>query len=249
MTVLIDLFIINTNAQTAETGNSHSFTVASGSYLLSDGHLSLLFARINSRGLAWSYTKSDAYHKKSITAEFEYGTRDYSTNQVRVNGFLLEYKNAFSVIKNKNSSFNNYTGYSIKTNSQFIRSGDQYSWAGITSLSLYNSLNYTWRGNTVSFDLSIPLIGFVTRPETDKTYKGFLNDMLYNSLNHPVFTSLDNHKELNLSFQYYRTISNRLSFLARASYFNKEILVNKIKFSEQGNRFQAGLSFSLKENK
>ena len=243
------MFIINTNGQTVEAGKSYKLIVSAGKYSISDDHLLMTAAKINSKGLTWSYTNNDMYQRKSITVGFEAGDGNYYTNHVKETGFLIEYKKAYSIIKNRNSRWNNYTGYSIKTNSQFIRSGDQYSWVSMNALSFYNSLTYSRKRSAFSFDLSIPLTGFATRPEADNEYRGSLNDMLYNSLNNPVFTSIHNHKEVNVSFQYLNSVSNRLIFSLGISYLNREITAGESSFNEQGYLFQTGLSFLLRERK
>jgi hypothetical protein len=237
--------VLNSKAQTIETESSHTVSSSGGAQLLNDAVLSLAAEKLTSTALAYSFTNRNVYRKKSIVVVFEKGIGDNSKNWIRSNEFTLQYINAFSIVKNKTGRWNNYTGYSIIINPQYIKSGDQYSWATVSALSLYNSLVYSWKKNAVSFELSLPVAGFGSRPEVSALYKGSVNDMLYNSFSNLAFTAPHNFKALNISLQYQAVLTDRLHFVAGASYSYKDISFTN-NFLQQEYRVHAGLSYTIK---
>jgi hypothetical protein len=236
--------VLHSKAQMVETESSHTVSGSVGVQIVDDAVLSLVAEKLSSTALAYSFTHRNVYRKKSMAVVFEKGI-DGSKNRVRSNEFTLQYINAFSVVKNKTGRWNNYTGYSIIINPQYIKSGDQYSWATVSALSLYNSLVYSWKKNAVSFDLSLPVAGLGSRPEVNALYKGSVNDMLYSSFSNLAFTSPHNFKALNISLQYQAAITNRLHFTGGASYSHKDISFTN-NFLQQAYRVHAGLSYTIK---
>ena len=242
ITVLcVFIFVTNMVGQSLLTGSYHQLSVLAGRQSINDDHLDLSSANSNMKGLAWSYANNNAHQRKSLTIVYEYG----NTNNYKTAGYLIEYKNAFSISKYKNNGFTNYIGYSVKSDYQYIRYAEQYSWTAVNALSLYNSLNYSWEKNAFSFDVSIPVIGFVSRPDPEKQYEGAVNSMLYNSLSNPVFVSFHNYKEIDLSLRYMRYISNRFVFTTGISFSDQKILTEN-RFSKKEYQYQAGLSYFLK---
>ncbi|MEI9809296.1 MAG: hypothetical protein WDO16_16310 [Bacteroidota bacterium] len=244
ITGFVSISIMKAQAQASETGNSHTLTIGTGMQLIKDELLPGSSERLTSTALAWSFSNSNAYRKKSILLSFEKSGGYSGKDQLRSNEWLLQYTNAFSVISNKSSKWNNYTGYSIIVSPQYIKSGDQNSWATINSLSLYNSLQYSWRENVISFDMSVPLAGLGSRPEANTTYKGSVTDMLYNSFSKLDFISLHNMKAINLSLQYKKAITGRLDVAAGFSYSYKDISLSH-RFLQQAYGLHVGLSYSL----
>ena len=243
--VIIVVVSIHAKAQMAEYGNNHTLTVGVGIQTLKDGGLSLSDETLSSTSLTWSFSNNTAWRKKSILAGFERGVGNSAKNELRSNEFMLQYSNAFSVLKNKNGKWNNYTGYSISVNPQYIKSGDQQSWASVNTLSLYNSLERKWQKSVLSLDLFVPLVGLGSRPETDKTYNGSSTGMLYNSFSNLEFTSWHNLKAVNLSLQYKQAVAERLYVTAGAGYSYKNLSLTN-RFQQQAYEVHAGLSYHLK---
>ena len=158
------------------------------------------------------------------------------------------YTDAFSVLKNKNSRFNTYLGYAISTKPAFITKTNevkQYSWASTTNLSAYCSSVYSWKNNSVSVDLSIPVAGFASRPENNKVYGGNVNELLYETYDNLFFTSSHNLKAALLSVQYSREISKRIHLQAGYQYSYKKLTENDL-FRQVSQGLQAGFSYRLK---
>jgi hypothetical protein len=237
--------VINTKAQATASGNNHTLTAGAGIQVLKDDALSLPSESLSSTSLAWSFSNSNGYRKKSILAGFERGSGNSAKESLHSNEFMLRYTNAFSLLKNKSGRWNNYTGYSISINPQYIKAGDQYSWASVNSLSVYNSLERSWQKSILSLDIFVPLAGLGSRPGINTTYKGSVNDMLYNSFSNLAFTSLHNLKAVNISIQYQQAVSGRLSVTAGASYSYKDMTIN-YRFLQQAYEVHAGLSYQVK---
>lgn len=229
-------------AQVKEIINNHSFKAGAGSHTLSDDIVSVFSEKLSTTALQYSFTSNDAWHKKSIVAGFEYGAGTTSKGQLRSDEFTLRYIHAFSVIKNKHRRWNNYTGYSIVINPQYSKKGDQYSWATSGSLSLYNSLSFSWKKNAVDFDVSIPLAGFGSRPDSSSIYKGTATGVLYNSFSNLSFTSWHNSKAVSISLFYKTAVSRRLYFSAGTVYSYRNIQLNS-SFTMSGFSLRAGVIY------
>jgi hypothetical protein len=243
--VMILVVGMNVKAQTAGYGNNHTLTVGAGVQTLKDEGLALSDETLSSTSLAWSFSTTTAWRKKSILAGFERGVGNSAKNELRSNEFVLQYSNAFSILKNKNGKWNNYTGYSISINPQYVKSGEQKSWASVNSLSIYNSLERKWQKSTLSLDVFIPLVGLGSRPEANTTYNVSSTGMLYNSFSNLEFTSWHNLKAVNISLQYKQAVAERLFVTAGAGYSYKNIsLANR--FQQQAYEVHAGLSYHLK---
>jgi hypothetical protein len=241
----LSAMVTNATAQNVEAGSSHTITAGTGTQLLQDDGLSSSSERLTSLELSWAFLNSNAYRKKSIGVSVEGSVGNTGKDQLRSTEFTLQYRNAFSVLKNKTSGWNNYIGYSISVNPQYLKTENEYSWATVNSLSLYNSLVYTWKKSAVSFDLSVPLAGLASRPGVNTAYKGSVNDMLYNSFSNMDFTSLHNLKAINLSLQYQKIITGRLHFTAGASYSYKDLSV-EAGFLQEAYKVHTGLSYLVK---
>lgn len=239
------IIVINTKAQTAATVGVHTLTAGAGMQVLKDDVLSLSSEKINTTSLTWSFSNNNGYRKKNILAGFEKGISSLGKNTLHSSEFVLQYTNAFSLVKNKSSRWNNYTGYSISVNPKYMESGDRYSWASVNSVSFYNSLEHSWQKSSVLLGISVPLAGFGSRPGLNATYKGSVNDMLYNSFSNLEFTSLHNLKAINISLQYQQAITGRLSVTAGGSYSYKDMKIND-SFLQQGYEVHAGLSYHAK---
>jgi len=237
--------LVNTKAQTAVSANNHTLTAGTGIQVVKDNALSLSSESLSSTSLTWSFSNGNRYRRKSILAGFEKGSGNSAKESLHSNEFMLQYTNAFSLMKNKSGRWNNYTGYSISVNPQYIKAGDQYSWASVNSLSFYNSLERSWQKSILALDISVPLAGLVSRPGLNTTYKGSVNDMLYNSFSNLAFTSLHNLKAVNISLQYQQAITGRLSIAAGASYSYKDMSIN-YGFLQQAYEVHAGLSYHVK---
>jgi hypothetical protein len=241
---LMFLFFQYGFSQNTRSINCHSFTIGISSLSVTDNYLDLSLKGIQSTELAYSYSAISPYRKKSILIAWNNG----QAGNAKLNDFRAVYADAFSVIKNKNSRFNTYLGYTISTNPVFITKGNevkQYSWAASTSLSAYSSSVYSWRKNNISLDLSIPVVGFASRPENNKSYGGNMNELLYESYDNLFFTSFHNQKSVLLSVQYSREISKRIHLQAGYQYSYKKLIENDL-FRQVSDGLQAGFSYRLK---
>ncbi len=182
------LFFQHGLAQNTQPIRFHSFVLGASSVSITDNYSGLILRGIRSSELAYSYSVISPYRKKSIVIAWNNG----QAGNVKLNDFFAAYADAFSVVKNKNGRFNTYLGYAISTNPVFItkqNEGKQYSWATSTSLSAYSSSVYSWKNNSISLDLSVPVAGFASRPESSKVYSGNVNELLYESHDNLFFTS------------------------------------------------------------
>lgn len=231
-------------AQNTQSINLHSFTMGASSLSVTDNYNDLALKGIQSTELAYSYSAINLYRKKSILIAWNNG----QAGNTKLNDFRAAYADVFSVMKNKNSRFNTYLGYAISTNPLFITKANevkQYSWATNTSLSAYSYSVYTWNNNSISLDLSIPVAGFASRPENNKSYSGNVNELLYESYDNLFFTSLHNLKVALLSVQYSREISKRMHLQAGYQYSDKKLTENNL-FRQVSHGLQAGFSYRLK---
>lgn len=231
-------------AQNTQSINCHSFTTGVSSLSVRDNYSDLVLKGIQSTGLAYSYASISAWRKKNISIAWNNG----QAGNAKLNDFRVMYADAFSVIKNKNSRFNTYLGYAISTNPVFITKGNevkQYSWATNTSLSAYISSLYSWKNNSISLDLSIPVAGFASRPENNKSYGGNVNELLYESYDNLFFTSLHNLEAASIAVQYSRQVGKRISLQAGYQYQYKRFNEGDL-FLQVSHGFRAGFSYQLK---
>lgn len=238
------LFFQNGFAQNTQSINCHSFTIGVASLSVTDNYSDLVWKGIQSTDLAYSYSAISPYRKKSTSIAWTNG----QAGNAKLNDFRAVYADAFSVLKNKNRRFNTYLGYAISTNPVFITKTNevkQYSWATNTSISAYSSSVYSWTKNNISLDLSIPVAGFASRPENNKSYSGNVNELLYESHDNLFFTSLHNLKAALLSVQYSREINNRIHLQAGYQYSYKKLTENDL-FRQVSHGLQAGFSYRLK---
>lgn len=238
------LFFLKGNTQSIGPEKIHSFMLGVSDVSIVDDNVELNLKAIRTGGVGYSFSAASPYRKKSISVSWK---------NARVDGFELndiraEYAAAFSVIKNKDSRFNTYLGYSINTNPVFItktQEAKQYSWMTSTSLSAYGSSVYAWKNNTISFDVSIPVAGFATRPENASGYGANMNELLYESYNNLFFTSFHNLKAALLSVQYARGISKRINMQTGYQYSYKQLDEND-GFRQVSHGLWAGFSYRLK---
>jgi hypothetical protein len=139
---------------------------------------------------------------------------------------------------------NNYTGYSIAVNPQYIKWGEQYSWATVNTLCLYNSAICYWNKSSLSFDVAIPVAGFSSRPVAGKAYKETVSGTLYNSFGNVNVNSLHNLKAATVSIQYQKRISREWLIKAGASFSYKELKAG-YEFREQTYQLGAGVSYRI----
>ena len=238
------LFFQQGHTQPIQTEKFHAVTVGASSLSVTDSYIDLNLKGTRAGSLGYSFSAASPYRKKSISVSWK---------NARVDGFELndiraEYAAAFSVIKNKDSRFNTYLGYSINTNPVFItktQEAKQYSWMTSTSLSAYGSSVYAWKNNTISFDVSIPVAGFATRPENASGYGANMNELLYESYNNLFFTSFHNLKAALLSVQYARGISKWINMQTGYQYSYKQLDEND-GFRQVSHGLWAGFSYRLK---
>jgi hypothetical protein len=237
--IITILLSVNIDGQSFDIGKSHQLSISFSRQSLTDDHLNLNDENINSTGFSWSYTDKTSRQQKSIGVGFKYG----NNINFKTSGYAIEFKNAYSIFRSRQAI--NYFGYSFKTNFQFIYANEKPSWVSVNAGSLYNSFNYSWGKNLVSFDALIPVIGFISRPKPEGEYDGSVNSMLYNSLSNPIFISLHNYREVNLSLNYSRQVNNRFSLLAGLSFTNQNIqTVNDLRKQEY--IFKAGFKYFVK---
>ncbi|MBL7742949.1 MAG: hypothetical protein JNN00_05670 [Chitinophagaceae bacterium] len=234
-----------TMAQVSETGNSHSLTIGAGSQTLSDDILSVSAEKVLTAGLQYSFTSNSARRKKSIMTGFAIGTGNSFKDQLRSSEFLIQYVNAFSIFRKNGGKWKNYTGYSISVNPQYLQIDDQYSWATSVSLSLYNSLSFSWKKSKMYLDLSVPLTGFGSRPDSNLAYKGTATGLVYNSFSDLAFTSWHNLKAVNISLLYKAAVSRHLYFTVGVSYTYKKLSLDS-DFTTNGFGIGAGISYRLR---
>lgn len=231
-------------SQNTQSINLHSFTIGISSHSVTDNYIDLALKGIPSTELAYSYFAISPYRKKGISIAWNNG----QAGNIKLNDFRAAYADVFSVMKNKNSRFNTYLGYAISTNPVFITKTNEvkhYSWATNTSLSAYSSSVYSWNNNSISLDLSIPVAGFASRPENNKSYSGNVNELLYESYDNLFFTSLHNLRAALLSVQYGREINKRIHLQAGYQYSYKKLAENDL-FRQVSHGLQAGFSYRLK---
>lgn len=241
---LATVLAFHAKSQVNETESHHIVLAGTGVMILTEGFMPVVSQDINVMSLTYSFATINARRKKSIMAGFERGAANADKNSVRSNEFILQYATAFSLLKDNGGKWNNYTGYSITVNPQYSRTGEQYSWATVNSMSLYNSLTWSSKKNILSFDLVVPLVGFSSRPRENTIYKGSANAMLYNSFSRLSFTSLHNLKALDISFKYQRAVTGSLRIISGGSYSYKELSVAN-SFLRRGFGLHAGLSYGL----
>jgi hypothetical protein len=238
------LFFLKGNTQSIGPEKIHSFMLGVSDVSIIDDNVELNLNGIRTGGVDYSFSAASGYRKKSISVSWKNG---------RVGGFKLtdiraEYAAAFSVIKNKDSRFNTYLGYSITTNPVFItkiQEAKQYSWTTSTNLSAYCSAVYGWKNNSISFDLSIPVAGFASRPENNNGYGSNMNELLYESYNNLFFTSFHNLKAALLSVQYARPITKRINLQTGYQYSYRQ-LDESYGFRQVSHGLWAGVYYRLK---
>lgn len=238
------LFFQHAFAQNAPSINLHSFTLGASSVSITDNYSDLVLKGIRSAELAYSYSSISSYRKKSISLTWNSG----QAGNAKLNDFRAAYADAFSIIKSRNNGFNTYLGYAISTNPVFITNGNEdkkYSWATSTSLSAYSYSVYSWKSNSISIDVSIPVAGFASRPENNKVYGGNVNRLLYESYDNLFFTSLHNLTAVVIAVQYSRQVSKRISLHAAYQYQYKRLNDDNL-FQQVSHGLRAGFSYQLK---
>ena len=224
----------------------HSIISGVSAVSVTDSYSGLLQKNLIATDMAYNYSKINAYRKKEITAAWSTG----QSTKVKLNDFRIEYTDGWSVIKNKAGRFNTYIGYSISTNPLFIKtpdnSGKQYSWATSNTLSAYSSSFYSWKNNTISLDISLPIAGLASRPMEHTVYKEDINGLLYNSYDNLYFTSLHNLKAATISLHYSTILSKRFSLQAGYNYRYSQLTKNDLLFKQVTHGLQAGFSYRLK---
>jgi len=241
---LMLLFFQDGFAQNTQSINCHSFTIGVSSLSVTDNYSDLVLKGIQSTDLGYSYSSISAWRKKNISIAWNNGQLGNTT----LNDFRVMYADAFSVMKNKNSRFNTYLGYAISTNPVFITKTNevkQYSWTASTTLSAYSSSVFAWGKNNISVDLSIPVAGFASRPENNKSYSGNVNELLYESYDNLFFTSLHNLKAASIAVQYARQVCKRVSLQAGYQYQYNRLNEGNL-FRQVSHGLRAGLSYRLK---
>jgi len=238
-------FLQEVSAQQEETKSLHSFTGGVSSRLISDEYNHLSLEKIIATDFSWQFSNFNAYRRKQLSVNWSGGRSE----AMQLNELNIEYSEAFSLLKDKTNRFNFYLGYKIGTDPVFINARNQqvnsHSWANTTSFSFYSAATYYRNKNKFLLDLSLPLIGFGSRPLMTTTYQEDVNALMYNSLNHVFFTSLHNQQAVNISIQYSRELTNRISLQAGCRY-NYQQIKEGYYFLEKGYGFYAGFLYQLK---
>jgi hypothetical protein len=223
--------------------NTHTIAAGVGYHVLRDDILKLSSQRLNTSAISYRFESVSEHNKKEIAISYQSGKSNIAYGSIHTSEFNLQYSNAFSIFQSKDRRWNNYTGYSIILNPQYNKLNEQYTWISSNSISAYNSLRYSWKGNTIGADLSLPLVGLGSR--TDSIfYTGTKTGVLYNSYQQLSFTSLHNFQAVNVSLAGKIMISDKLSVNARLAWAHKRSVWSS-HFSRNSISTMAGLTYSI----
>lgn len=234
--------VIKANSQQTGIEVNHRFTAGAGVLMVDDKRLELAGEDVTTAGFHYAFVNRSRRMQKMIGADLSTGAGNEGKRGLRSTRLLLQYSHAFSLVDRTRRRWNNYAGYAFTINPHYLRSGDAYSWATVGVLSFYNSFQYSWKKSKASADITIPVIGFSSRPKDDKIYKSTVSGLLYNSFSALDLTSLHNLRSVTLNLNYQQRLTDRLSFTVRGGYIYQR-LTNTNRFKEQVYSLQAGLIY------
>jgi hypothetical protein len=200
----------------------------------------------------YSYRLSAIGYKRKTNLSIAYSTGlvKNSIGCFKSNKFLFELADAINVIKNQNKHVGVYIGYSFKSNPGYLYSNDKktniYNWFTVTNLSLYQSYHINWKKQSLSFDIKVPLIGFVNRPTDKYDAKDAknINSVLTTLYQNSLFTSLHNYQAVETEVIYQRKIIKNWNLNLGYSYFYEQLKTTN-KIAQQNHSFKIGVGYSI----
>jgi hypothetical protein len=232
------------HAQTIGTGTTHSFHLNASRQSIQDLLMAPTSYHVSSAGASYGFEIVQGRVLKRIGLGIQSGSVLTEKDDLKLNSARAEYVYAGSIIKNRASRFQNFSGYSLSVNAQYLRAGDKYSWATTVAAGLFNSTRYSWRQNRLLFDFTLPFIGFSSRPQMSVAGEGDFADMLYNSFRSPELATIGSMKSIDMSLELQHFLSSRFAIVVSAAMRYRK-LVNEY-FAEHGFQIGAGLEWHLK---
>ncbi len=170
----------------------------------------------------YALLKQDRKRKTELSVDLNTGNLSIEDGQTCLTDLSITLADGFRISGKGNRQFSFYIGYVVNYNPAFIKvkgKDDNYTtWNSSSSICFYQSYNYSWRKQSFSIDISIPLLGFSSRPQSNDDYAGNMNGALYNSLSNVFVTSVHNNAAAALIGRFQRTLTPAWQFVASATY-------------------------------
>jgi hypothetical protein len=228
--------------QVTDVAVVHSIVIGRGTNLLTDNFNKLSAERMNTVSMQYSFSSFTTFRRKRISTVWSNGN---SENAV-VTAFDLQYADAYVLKQKAIKNLYNYIGYAVNANPVFNKAknkpADQYSWATVNNLSLYTYHEYRAGKSKFSAELTLPVVGMASRPESEDAPIYTKNGLLYASYSNLYFTSLHNQKALSATISYCYPISQTVTFNVLYKYQYKEL---EKTYKENSHSLQAGISMKF----
>ena len=240
--IVSSISLLKTNAQSSAEHKQHFFLGSVSTTNVDDRFLNVHLNKLIPAGGEYTYTIEGPRSKKVLDLAASTGTGNDDENHVKYYTAAFSYSRGFAIQKNKAAAFRNYLGYTVSVNSSGLRTGDNYSWASSVMASLYNSAVYSWKKSSLSLDIIVPAIGFVSRPSANTTYKYSVDGMMYNSFSNLSFSSFHNQQAVTAALQYQLAFSQRWLVVGGIGFSYKKINETAI-YLEQAYKINAGIVY------
>jgi hypothetical protein len=160
--------------------------------------------------------------------------------------FSLDFTDGYNVYKNWNRNSALYIGYKIKTapNYYISTSGkikEKYTWFTNTNLSLHQSYYKKWKRQFVQFDVTLPLICLINKPDdlqSNTSVNG--NDVFTALYKKSSFTSFHNYVSAEIDLSYCLNFSK-----AWYGSFNYNFFIEKLNGSLKIKNYNQGVKLGL----
>jgi hypothetical protein len=185
-----------------EDGKFHSLFVGTSANYIKDVSIQVNPVKGNSTSWQYGLLNQDVKRKTSLSINLNKGVFNIVEGNAKLADISIAVTDGFRLFRNTDH-FRIYLGYGITVNPSYTKVNNKddsyYSWSSNNSLDLYQSYSYNWKRQTVSLGISIPVIGFSSRPVANESYPTSVNEVVYNTYDETFFTSLHNSRSIAIS--------------------------------------------------
>jgi len=248
LVVAIMILFAFVDSKGQEDGKYHSLSVGTSAYHIKD--VSIQLNPVKGKSVNWQYglLNQAAKRKTSLSINWNKGVFNTIEGQARLTDLSIAVTDGFRLFKNADR-FRVYLGYGVSINPSYTKVNNKdyayYSWSSNNSLDLYQSYSYSWKQQAVSIGISIPVIGFSSRPVADESYPTEINEALYNSYDKNFFTSLHNSRSIAISARFKKNLNERWELFTEATLKTND-LESGIPLYKRSLGIHAGVSLKMR---